>query len=46
MLIAIMGDTFSKNNVISNQLKIRDHLQFVLDNWYLNEIHKERTKKI
>lgn len=43
MLIAIMGDTFSKNNEVQSQIKIKDHLGFVLDNWYLNELQKEKT---
>ena len=46
MLIAIMGDTFAKNNEVQNQIKIKDHLGFVLDNWYLNEIQKEKTMQI
>ena len=46
MLIAIMGDTFAKNNEVQNQIKIRDHLGFVLDNWYLNELQKEKTMQI
>ena len=46
MLIAIMGDTFSKNNEVQNKIKIKDHLGFVLDNWYLNEFQKEKTAQI
>ena len=46
MLIAIMGDTFAKNNEVQNQIKIKDHLGFVLDNWYLNELQKEKTMQI
>ena len=46
MLIAIMGDTVSKNNEVQNQIKIKDHLGFVLDNWYLNELQKEKTMQI
>ena len=42
MLIAIMGDTFNKNNLVENQLRIKDHLSFVLDNWYLNDIGSQK----
>lgn len=38
MLIAIMGDTFNKNNEVEKQLRSKDHLSFVLDNWYLNSM--------
>jgi len=35
MLIAIMNNTFSENNEVADQLKYKDHLKFVLDNWFL-----------
>lgn len=34
MLIAIMGETFTRRNDAATQIKIRDHLRFVLDNWH------------
>jgi hypothetical protein len=34
MLIAIMGETFSKNNETKHISFIKSHLQFVLDNWW------------
>jgi len=38
MLIAIMGETFAKNNEIKYKKKIKDHLGFVMDNWqFLNQ---------
>ena len=38
MLIAIMGETFAKNNQIKYKKKIKDHLSFVMDNWqFLNQ---------
>lgn len=37
MLIAYMGETFSTNNEKGEQIKTKDHLSFVLDNWYLKE---------
>lgn len=36
MLIAIMGETFATNLEVAHYVKIRDHLSFVLDNWFLN----------
>ena len=36
MLIAMMGETFGNFNEIKAQIKVRDHLSFVMDNWYLN----------
>ena len=35
MLVAIMQNTFAKRRVIAEQVKIKDHLKFVLDNWHL-----------
>ena len=35
MLIAIMGDTFSKQSDIAELLLIKEHLSFVLDHWHL-----------
>jgi hypothetical protein len=37
MLIAYMGETFSTNNEKGEQIKTKDHLSFVLDNWYLKK---------
>ena len=37
MLIAIMGDTFGERKSMAEQIKIKDHLAFVIDNWYLKE---------
>ena len=33
MLIAIMGNTFMQRNEVAEQVKIKDHLAFVIDNW-------------
>ena len=35
MLIAIMGESFAKNNQVAYKKKIKDHLNFVMDNWQL-----------
>jgi hypothetical protein len=36
MLIAIMGETFTENNEVAEQNRIREHLRFVMDHWYKN----------
>ena len=35
MIIAIMGNTFSERTAVASQILVRDHLRFVMDNWYL-----------
>ena len=35
MLIAIMGNTFSERQANIEKIFYKDHLNFVLDNWYL-----------
>lgn len=35
MLIAIMGDTFGRRNEVAEQIRVKDHLAFVIDNWFL-----------
>ena len=35
MLIAIMGNTFSNRNEVQDQVRYKDHLSFVLDNWFM-----------
>ena len=35
MLIAIMGSTFAVRKSVANEIKIKDHLRFLLDNWHL-----------
>ena len=35
MLIAIMGNTFSERQANIEKITYKDHLNFVLDNWYL-----------
>ena len=31
MLIAIMGETFNNQNGVKDQIRIREHLQFIVD---------------
>lgn len=35
MLIAIMGSTFASRKIVAEEIKIKDHLRFLLDNWHL-----------
>ena len=45
MLIAIMGDTFSKRKEFGKQITIKDHLGYVMDNWYqLDDSFPQRGK--
>ena len=36
MLIAIMSNTFNERTAVADQIRTREHLNFVLDNWYLS----------
>ena len=38
MLIAIMGDSFSKNHEIAESKKRMQQLAFVVDNWWIDPI--------
>ena len=46
MLIAYMGDTFGSNNEVKDQIKIKDHLSFIMDNWYLKDLSLGNVKNI
>ena len=46
MLIAYMGETFSANNEVKEQIKTKDHLSFIMDNWYLKEVSLGNIKNI
>ena len=35
MLIAIMGSTFASRKLVAEEVKVKDHLRFLLDNWHL-----------
>jgi hypothetical protein len=35
MLIAIMGNTFAERSLVVEEVKSKDHLLFVMDNWHL-----------
>ena len=34
MLIAVMTETFTVNNENEDETRLREHLQFVVDNWW------------
>ena len=38
MLIAIMGNTFAERSEVADQIMIKDHLRFVMDNWLLKDL--------
>jgi hypothetical protein len=38
MLIAIMAQTFADRNPVKDQIRIKNHLKFIISNWYLHYI--------
>ena len=38
MLIAIMSETFAENNEIKQKARVKSHLRFVIDHWWVNPI--------
>ena len=41
MLIAIMGDTFARNNEVAESKKRISQLAFVVDNWWIDPIQNK-----
>ena len=41
-----MGNTFSIRNEIASEIRVRDHLKFVIDNWYLSDLAFENKRKL
>ena len=37
MLVAIMSNTFNARQKVGSQISTRDHLKFIVDNWYLKD---------
>ena len=35
MLIAIMNSSFASRKSVAEEIKVKDHLRFLLDNWHL-----------
>lgn len=46
MLIALMQKTFSERRIVAEQVQIKDHLKFVLDNWHLMDYALTNKKRI
>ena len=46
MLIAIMGETFSNRREVADQIRIKDHLNFVMDNWHMANMSFEDIDKV
>ena len=44
MLIAVMTDTFTVNNESEQETKMKEHLQFVMDNWWTLKKMDKTTK--
>jgi hypothetical protein len=44
MLIAIMGNTYMSRNEVAHNIRSRDHLKFVIENWELNQYFENRDK--
>lgn len=44
MLVAIMGDTFAKNGEVSEQMIIKEKLNFVIDNYWINPFGDYRKR--
>ena len=46
MLIAIMGESFGDRRAVADQIKVKDHLRFVMGNWHLKNLSFRDMKKI
>ena len=46
MLIGIMGNSFSERSQRQKEIMIRDHLNFIVDNWHLSSLAISNKKKI
>jgi len=44
MLIAIMGETFSKNNEVADENREREHLKFIMENQWMNPLGDSKSK--
>ena len=45
MLVAIMGETFTKNYEIEEQNVLRTKLRFVIDNWFFTPFTEKEKKQ-
>lgn len=39
-----MGNTYMERNVVAHNIRSRDHLKFVIENWELNQYFENRDK--
>ena len=46
MLIGIMGNSFSERSQRQKEIMLRDHLNFIVDNWHLSSLAISNKKKI
>jgi hypothetical protein len=46
MLIAIMGQSFNVRNGRTNEIRIRNELHFIVDNWHLLGFSVKKKKEI
>jgi len=47
MLIAMMGEIYNSRSKLADLVRVRDHLRFVVDNWYLsNAAYKDEKSRI
>ena len=44
MLIAIMSETFAKNSEAADQNRMREHLHFIMDNWWMDPLGERRSR--
>jgi len=44
MLIAIMGSTYMSRSEVAHNIRTRDHLKFVINNWHLKSNFKDLDK--
>jgi len=46
LLIAIMANTFEERTAVANKIMVKDHLKFVMDNWFLLNFAFRKKKRI
>lgn len=46
MLIAIMGETFSNNNLVEEENRLREHLKFIVENQWIDALGEQKNKVI
>jgi len=46
MLIAIMGETFANNSEVADENRLREHLQFIVDHWFIDPFSERGKHRI